>query len=89
MPTATWAVPSPASKYGASFMTPSPATKDDSPLTQVAGPAPQARGQSSFWHPNSPLMWVGVVLAGAVGLAAVSTSVRVGPVRASASVGDA
>lgn len=89
MPAATWAVPSPASKYGASFMTPAPATKDDSPLVQVAGPAPAAKGSHSVWHPNSPLMWVGVIIAGAVGLAAFSTTVRVGPARASASIGNA
>lgn len=88
MATATWAVPSPASKYGAAFMTPAPpATQDDSPLVQIAGPAPAAKGAHSLWHPNSPLMWVGVILAGAVGLAAFSTTVRVGPVTASASVG--
>lgn len=88
MPTAAWAVPSPASKYGGSFMTPSPATKDDTPLVQIAGPAPAAKGQTSLWHPNSPLAWVGFILAGAVGLAAFSTTVRVGPVKASASVGN-
>jgi len=85
----TWAVPSPASKYGAAFMTPNAATKDNSPLVQIAGPAPAAHGATSMWHPNSPLTWVGVVLAGAVGLAAFSTTVRVGPVRAGASVGRA
>jgi hypothetical protein len=89
MASATWAVPSPASKYGASFMTPSPATKDDTGLVQIAGPAPEARGQNTAWHVNSPMMWVGVILAGAVGLAAVSTTVRVGPAKVSASVGNA
>lgn len=89
MAAATWAVPSPASKYGGAFVTASPATKDDSPLVQVAGPAPAAKGQTSLLHPNSPLMWVGVILAGAVGLAAFSTTVRVGPARAGVSVGHA
>jgi len=89
MPTSTWAVPSPAAKYGGAFMTPgAPATRDDTPLVQIAGPAPEATGMHSVWHPNSPLMWVGVILAGAVGLAAFSTTVRVGPVKASASVGN-
>jgi hypothetical protein len=89
MASATWAVPSPASKYGGSFVTPNPATKDDSGLVQIAGPAPAAKGMNSMWHPNSPLMWVGVALAGAVGLAAFSTTVRVGPIKAGASVGHA
>lgn len=88
MATATWAVPSPAAKYGGAFVASSnQTTKDDSPLVQVAGPTPDSRGMHSVWHPNSPLMWAGLILAGAVGLAAVSTTVRVGPVKASASVG--
>lgn len=84
---ASWTVPSPATKYGGAFMTPSSATRDDTPLAQVAGPALAAKGSASPVHPNNPLFWVGVVLAGAFGLAAVSTTVRVGPVKASASVG--
>lgn len=87
MPDATWAVPSPAAKYGGAFVSPSPATKDDTPLVQVAGPAPAAKGANSVWHLNSPLAWVGLFLAGAVGLAAFSTTVRVGPARVSAAVG--
>lgn len=83
-----WAVPSPVTKYGGAFMTPASATRDDTPLAQVAGPSPKASGTDKLIHPNNPLFWVGIVLAGAVGLAAVSTTVRVGPLKASASVGD-
>lgn len=89
MPSQTWEVPSPASKYGAAFLDSGGATKDNSPLVQIAGPAVAAKGNTSLWHPNSPLMWVGVLIAGAVGLAAWSTTVRVGPVKASASIGNA
>jgi hypothetical protein len=37
---------------------------------------------------HSPMFWVGAVLLGAVGLAAASTTVRVGPVKGSVSLGD-
>lgn len=84
MTSATWAVPSPQSKYGAAFLTPH-ATKDDTPLARVAGPADS---HPPAYSTHSPMFWVGVILAGAVGLAAFSTTVRVGPVKASASVGD-
>jgi hypothetical protein len=85
--TAAWAVPSPAAKYGGAFMTPGAPTRDNTPLAQVAGPTPQANGTGALLHPNNPLFWVGVVLAGAIGLAAASTTVRVGPARVSASLG--
>lgn len=84
MTAATWAVPSPESKYGAAFLSPS-ATRDDSPLARIAGPADKKVPEFST---HSPLFWVGVILAGAVGLAAASTTVRVGPVKGSVSVGD-
>lgn len=88
MAMSSWTVPSPATKYGGAFMTPSAATRDDTPLAQVAGPAQAARGTGSLVHPNNGLFWLGVLLAGALGLAAVSTTVRVGPAKVSASVGD-
>jgi len=82
-----WAVPSPLSKYGGAFMSPASTTADNSPLAQVAGPG--VDHSASRLSPSSPMFWVGAALLGAVGLAAMSTTVRVGPVRASASVGDA
>lgn len=86
MTSATWAVPSPESKYGAAFLNPGNITKDDTPMARVAGPAD--KDNTSALSVHSPMFWVGVVLAGAVGLAAVSTTVRVGPAKVSASVGD-
>ena len=80
-----WAVPSPETKYGAAFLNPGSTTRDNTPLAQVAGPANKTTSRLS---PGSPMFWVGALLLGAVGLAAASTTVRVGPVRASASVGD-
>lgn len=85
MTSVAWAVPSPVSKYGASFLDPSHTTKDSTPLAQIAGPADAA---VSALSPHSPMFWVGAVLLGAVGLAAVSTTVRVGPIKASGSIGD-
>ncbi len=85
MTTTSWAVPSPTTKYGAAFLNPGAVTRDDTPLAQVAGPADAKLPAFSV---HSPMFWVGVILAGAVGLAAVSTTVRVGPVKGSVSVGD-
>ena len=87
MTSASWVVPSPAAKYGGAFTTPSAPTKDNSPLVQVAGPSPESQGMDSLLHPGGPMLWVGVLLAGMVGLAAVSTTVRVGPLKASAELG--
>jgi hypothetical protein len=82
---AAWAVPSPASKYGAAFLSPGRTTGDDTPLARVAGPANNTAPSFSM---HSPMFWVGAVLLGAVGLAAASTTVRVGPVKGSVSLGD-
>jgi hypothetical protein len=84
---ASWTVPSPASKYGGAFTTAAAPSRDDSPLVQVAGPSPSSLGSDSLLHPGGPMLWVGVLLAGMVGLAAVSTTVRVGPLKASAELG--
>lgn len=86
MTSATWAVPSPQSKYGAAFLNPGHTTADDTPMARVAGPAD--KDNTSALSVHSPMFWVAAVLAGAVGLAAVSTTVRVGPAKASASIGD-
>lgn len=42
-----------------------------------------------WWHPDSPLFWLGGLIAATVGFAAVSGSgsVRLGPIHASASAG--
>lgn len=85
MSTGAWAVPSAQSKYGGAFLTPGRTTDDDTPLAQVAGPGDNKLPDFST---HSPMFWVGVLLAGAVGLAAVSTTVRVGPAKASVSVGE-
>jgi hypothetical protein len=85
MASAAWAVPSPANKYGAAFLEPGRTTNDDTPLARAAGPADNAQSPLSV---HSPMFWVAAILAGAVGLAAASTTVRVGPVKAGVALGD-
>lgn len=85
MTSVAWAVPSPETKYGAAFLNPGHTTRDNTPLAQVAGPADKSVSAFSL---HSPMFWVAAILAGAVGLAAASTTVRVGPVKGSVSVGD-
>jgi hypothetical protein len=43
---------------------------------------------SKPWSPDSPLFWVGVLLAAAVGLVGFATELRAGPVRAGVKVGE-
>lgn len=80
---APWVVPTPAAKYRLDAG--APASHVDTPLPSVAGPGSVSAGP--VWHPDSPLFWFGVVAAATFGLLAVSTSVRVGPVRAAVSAG--
>lgn len=42
----------------------------------------------TLWHPDSPLLVLGVILAVTIGAAGVAASGRVGPVKASLEVGD-
>jgi hypothetical protein len=79
-------IPSPAAKYGGSLAAPSTSVSDTaSPLPAVAGPS--LSQVAPAWHPDSPLFWFGLIAAAAVGFAFASTTVRVGPVKAAASVG--
>jgi len=57
-----------------------------SELNAVASPGDVGR-QDEPWSPSNPLFWVGALAAVTLGLAAVSTTVRVGPVKAGVSVG--
>lgn len=74
-----------ASKYGGALARPSVATRDDSQLPAVAGPS--ATSAAPAYHPSSGLFWFGAIAAGAVGLAYLSTTVRVGPAAATVSLG--
>lgn len=61
-------------------------TPAQSELHSVATPGDVA-AESHPWSPASPLFWFGVLAAITLGLAAVSTSVRVGPVKAGVQLG--
>lgn len=80
-----WAAPSAQAKYGGAFATAQPASRDDSQLPAVAGPT--RASVTSPLRPSSGLFWFGVFAAAAVGLAAASTTVRVGPAKVAASLG--
>ncbi len=53
--------------------------------TLTGGPAPATRAANHppLWSPDNPLFWVAVVLAGTVGLYALSVSVKAGGTSAS------
>jgi hypothetical protein len=63
---------------------PGPATTE---LTAVPTPAEGAASDVSLLSPSNPLFWFGVIGAVTFSLMAVSTTVRVGPARASLAVG--
>lgn len=76
---------SPSAVYGLPSVADAGAEPDASPLTSLATAAPD--DTASPWHPDNPLFWVAGVLALTFGFAFASTTIRVGPVRASASAG--
>ena len=80
----TWVIPTPSDKYR--MPSSQPATPVDTPLHSAAGPAPADTAKP--WHVDSPLFWFGAIAAATFGLLAVSTSVRVGPAKVSAALGD-
>lgn len=80
-----WAAQEPGAKYGGAFVSEQRATQDASRLHEVAGPPPA--NASSLLSPQSPVFWIAGLVAVSVGLAAYSTTVRLGPVKASLSAG--
>ncbi len=85
MPEVGYQAPSAASKYRLDPF--AAATSNDSQLPQVAGPGVADNTLIRPWHPDSPLFVFGLLAAATFGLMAVSTSARVGPVRAAVTVG--
>lgn len=59
---------------------------DDTMPSLAAGPGLMADNPAP-WHPQSPLFWFGMLAATTLGFIAASTTVRVGPFKASASAG--
>lgn len=77
----TWAVASPSAKYGINL---GDVSHDPTPLSDIAvGPD----DTHPVWHPDNPLLWFGVIAAGAVGLMGFSVHGRVGPARAGVDLG--
>jgi hypothetical protein len=75
-----------AAQYGLGTGVP---TQTASELHSMARGGTDDQVLAQFWHPGSPLFWVGGLAAAVLGLAAISGSgtVRVGPVHASAAAG--
>lgn len=59
----------------------------EAPLQTSAGPSMADRNSEKPWHPDSPMFWVGLLLATTLGFVAASTSIRVGPFKAGISAG--
>ena len=73
----------PANLYGVGAA--SSGTPADSPLAGSTGLTSTA--SSPIWHPDNPLLWFGGLLAVIAGAAGFAASGRVGPVKASGSIG--
>ena len=74
-----------AAKYG--FQSYGPPTSAPSQLHSMATPIEGEAARASLTSIHNPLTWFGVLAAFTLGLAAVSTTVRVGPARVSGAVG--
>jgi len=64
-----------------------PLSSAQTELNAMATPAAGAAAAGSLLSLHNPLTWFGIIAAVTLGLAAVSTSVRVGPVKAGIAVG--
>ena len=80
----TWA-PSGLSRFGLS--PDGPTTTTPSELHSVASPSAGAAAAGSLFSPDNPLFWFGALAVLSLGLAAFSTTVRVGPAKASLNLG--
>lgn len=80
-----WEPSTPAARYGGSLLGGQPASPLASELSTVRGPSESS--DVFAFHPESPLFWFAAIAAAAVGLMYASTTVRVGPVKASVSAG--
>lgn len=81
--TQEWGPPAAGAKFNMRTGT-TPATTE---LNAIATPVAGAVAESHIWNPANPLFWVLAIVATTCGLAAVSTTVRVGPASGSVSVG--
>lgn len=74
-----------AAAYGLPSIADAGARPDATPLTSMATAADNAA--TTVWHPDSPMFWLGVLGALTFGFAFLSTTVRVGPAKATVSAG--
>ena len=72
---------------GAKFNMRTGAAAATTELNAIATPVAGAAADVQPWNPSNPLFWVLAIVAVTCGLAAVSTTVRVGPATGSVSVG--
>jgi hypothetical protein len=56
-------------------------------IARSSGPGMLDATADKLWHPDNPLFWFGVIALATFGAIAGSTSIKVGPFRASAGVG--
>lgn len=80
-----WAPAGPA-RFGLPGFSGAPAVAGTG-LESVPTPSAGAAAELDAWSPSNPMLILGVLVAVTFGLMAVSTTVRVGPVKASASAG--
>jgi hypothetical protein len=85
MASETWAPTGVAARFNLAPTRPSAAHTE---LNAVSTPAEGAETDAQPWNPANPLFWFGALAALTFGLMAVSTTVRVGPAKASLSLGE-
>lgn len=85
-----WQKLNPFDQVGMTAAVPASARTSMTPgIGRSALPATSQDWDDRLWHPNNPLFWAGAFIAVTVGLIATSTTIRVGPFKASASAGKA
>ena len=77
-----------ASLYGAAPLAPMPVGPERPTQSMAYAAGDIAAGWQALVDPRNPLVWFGLILAVTLGAAGVSGSVKAGPMKASASVGD-
>lgn len=84
-----WEQMTPENLLGVRRATPERAQWDTTPgIARSGGPGlADKAGTVAPWHPDSPLFWFGALAAATFGFIAFSTSIRVGPAKASLGVG--
>lgn len=82
-----WSKLNPFDQVGLSGAVPASASTSTVPGIGRSAHGTGADWDDRQWHPDNPLFWVGAFLAVTLGLIATSTSIKVGPFKATASAG--